>query len=661
MRLSRFDPLTGLYNRKHFFAAMEREVRRAARMGRGFGVLMLDLDDLKPVNDTFGHQYGDRLLRNVTEVIARTVRATDTAARYGGDEFVVLLPETDPEGAYVVAEKLRRDMAGMAIRVDERSVRTSVSVGLVSYPEDGQTVEQLISVVDAAMYEAKRRGKNQIVGYTTRTERVPRPWVAIVPARPVATGRGAAHPGAAHPGAAHGDIATEAPTRDRAARPRRVASPPHHRRPLPAPPSPRRGSEGRSAARPRASSRSSDPRPATPRRRGRRAPSRPPRTAPPRARAPQREYVALPIGEDEPDIDLPAESAPPSDPTPRQKTDRPPPARSARHQVRRRRCRVRVDARPHRERRRLRDARHPRRHHPAGRGPGRQLGAHLPVGHLQRRRRRRAGRHPLRPPPWLRLLALRQPHRHGHVGRLRGAGGRRGRLLLRVGHGRHPRHARLAAQRRRPARLHARGLRQHARPDEQRAGPVRRGRRLRRRHRRRGGRGRADAGHPGALPRDHLQPDPGGRGPGATGRAGASPGRHRRRRQHLRVALPVPAARAGRGPGGRVVHQVDRRPFGRGGRRGRRQRRAGERRSARSRSRRAESWRRSRVPGAARHGDAARAHGPALRDRAGAGALPRGAAGGPSRRLPGPAQPSAGGRGAAAAARRRRHARLRPR
>ena len=172
VRLSRFDPLTGLYNRGHYFSVMDREVRRSARMGRGFSMLMLDLDDLKPVNDTFGHQYGDRLLQGITEVLQRTVRATDTAARYGGDEFVVLLPETDLQGAFIVAEKLRRDVAALTIRVDERSVRTSVSVGLVSFPEDGETIEQLVSAVDAAMYEAKRRGKNQIVGYTTRTERV---------------------------------------------------------------------------------------------------------------------------------------------------------------------------------------------------------------------------------------------------------------------------------------------------------------------------------------------------------------------------------------------------------------------------------------------------------------------------------------------------------
>ena len=133
---------------------------------------MLDLDDLKPVNDTFGHQWGDRLLKAIADAIRHTIRFTDAAARYGGDEFVVLLPETDVAGGYVVGEKLRRDIAAMTLHAADRNVRSSVSVGLVSYPDDGTTIEQLVAAADVAMYESKRRGKNRIVGYQTRTERV---------------------------------------------------------------------------------------------------------------------------------------------------------------------------------------------------------------------------------------------------------------------------------------------------------------------------------------------------------------------------------------------------------------------------------------------------------------------------------------------------------
>lgn len=172
LRASRFDGLTGLLNRAFFFTTMEQEIRRSDRMGRGFTTLMLDLDDLKPVNDTFGHQWGDRLLRAVADAIRQTIRFTDAAARYGGDEFVILLPETDAAGGYVVGEKLRRDIAAVTLRAADRNVRSTVSVGLVTYPDDGRTIEQLVAAADVAMYESKRRGKNRIVGYQTRTERV---------------------------------------------------------------------------------------------------------------------------------------------------------------------------------------------------------------------------------------------------------------------------------------------------------------------------------------------------------------------------------------------------------------------------------------------------------------------------------------------------------
>jgi diguanylate cyclase (GGDEF)-like protein len=182
LRLTRHDPLTGLYNRGFFMSNLEREVQRAARAGgRQFTILMLDLDGLKPVNDTFGHQTGDRLLRSLTEVLLRTVRQTDTAGRYGGDEFAVLLPETSAEGASVVAEKLRREIESVALRVNDRSARTSVSIGLASYPDDAATATDLVAVADAAMYQAKRQGKNQIMGYERRRDAIVTPIVPNTP------------------------------------------------------------------------------------------------------------------------------------------------------------------------------------------------------------------------------------------------------------------------------------------------------------------------------------------------------------------------------------------------------------------------------------------------------------------------------------------------
>jgi diguanylate cyclase (GGDEF)-like protein len=175
LALSRIDPLTGLSSRLHFERALEQEILRAGRTGRGFSMLLRDLDALKRVNDNFGHDAGDRLLGSIGEVMSGGVRATDVAARLGGDEFVIILPETDLAGALLVAEKLRRDIGHLAVPTNGNLVGSSVSVGVVAYPDDARTKEELLRRADQAMYEAKRRGKNQIVHY-------PRPEAGPAPA-----------------------------------------------------------------------------------------------------------------------------------------------------------------------------------------------------------------------------------------------------------------------------------------------------------------------------------------------------------------------------------------------------------------------------------------------------------------------------------------------
>lgn len=165
LALSRFDALTRLFSRSYFERAVEQEILRASRTGRGFSMLLLDLDALKSVNDSHGHDAGDRLLGAIGEVMRGDVRATDTAARLGGDEFVVILPETELAGALRVAEKLRRDIGHLAVPTNGNLVSSSVSVGVVSYPDDARTKEELLRRADRAMYEAKRRGKDQIVHY----------------------------------------------------------------------------------------------------------------------------------------------------------------------------------------------------------------------------------------------------------------------------------------------------------------------------------------------------------------------------------------------------------------------------------------------------------------------------------------------------------------
>jgi diguanylate cyclase (GGDEF)-like protein len=164
IRLSTVDSLTGLFNRTFFFAAIEREIARSARSGRGFCLLMLDLEELTANNDRVGHFHGDRVLRAVGEVILSGVRQIDTAARYGGDEFVVLLPETDPTGAFVLAEKIRLGVGGIAIELPGGAPRPSLSIGVVSYPDDGRTADELIISADGAMYASKRAGKDRVTG-----------------------------------------------------------------------------------------------------------------------------------------------------------------------------------------------------------------------------------------------------------------------------------------------------------------------------------------------------------------------------------------------------------------------------------------------------------------------------------------------------------------
>jgi diguanylate cyclase (GGDEF)-like protein len=189
LRLSRFDPLTELHSRSYFAVALEQEILRSARSGRAFSLLMLDLDGLKPVNDRFGHESGDRLLRGVADVIRGAIRVTDVAARYGGDEFIVILPETDSDGALRVAEKLRRDIAQLALPENGQMIQSTVSIGLVSHPADGRSGAELLRRADAAMYEAKRRGRDRTVRYqhlgdkrpvamgaARRTEAPPAPW-----------------------------------------------------------------------------------------------------------------------------------------------------------------------------------------------------------------------------------------------------------------------------------------------------------------------------------------------------------------------------------------------------------------------------------------------------------------------------------------------------
>ncbi|HYE35566.1 bifunctional diguanylate cyclase/phosphodiesterase [Methylocaldum sp.] len=157
------DPLTGLYNRRRFTEMLEYEIDRSARHTHEFSILLLDLDNFKDINDSYGHPAGDVTLIQIGECLNGHLRRGDIAFRIGGDEFAVILPETPPTGALQVAESLRERLRGMRLEgPDGRQFYITTSIGLVSYPKDGKDAADLFAGVDIALYHAKGIGKDEV-------------------------------------------------------------------------------------------------------------------------------------------------------------------------------------------------------------------------------------------------------------------------------------------------------------------------------------------------------------------------------------------------------------------------------------------------------------------------------------------------------------------
>ena len=161
--LAETDDLTGALNMRGFAIAASRLVSQAARYERPVTVLMIDSDNLKAVNDAHGHEAGNQMLRQLARVIQAELRGSDVLARYGGDEFIVLLPETSPEGATLVAERIREEMASVPLEVGGKQVQCTVSIGAASLPGDGATLDAIVARADRAMYQAKSGGRNRVV------------------------------------------------------------------------------------------------------------------------------------------------------------------------------------------------------------------------------------------------------------------------------------------------------------------------------------------------------------------------------------------------------------------------------------------------------------------------------------------------------------------
>jgi diguanylate cyclase (GGDEF)-like protein len=159
------DELTGLFNRRRFQEAMATEVERSKRFGQPVGLVLLDLDDFKTVNDTYGHQQGDLVLREVARVLRETSREIDEPARYGGEELAVVLPGTDLEGAYNLAERVRSGIEELALPLldGDGVLRVTASFGVATLPGSADDMRDLVAAADEALYRAKRAGKNRTV------------------------------------------------------------------------------------------------------------------------------------------------------------------------------------------------------------------------------------------------------------------------------------------------------------------------------------------------------------------------------------------------------------------------------------------------------------------------------------------------------------------
>jgi diguanylate cyclase (GGDEF)-like protein len=165
------DSLTSLFNRHYFNEALDQAVSSARRYSNDLTLLFLDIDNFKEINDTFGHQYGDTILRQVAQVISSEKRDSDIAARYGGEEFVLLMPQTQSINAFILAERIRTSVTTQVTGSQDKHIKITISGGLASFPQNCDTPEELVNRADSALYLAKGAGKNIISMYKEEKRR----------------------------------------------------------------------------------------------------------------------------------------------------------------------------------------------------------------------------------------------------------------------------------------------------------------------------------------------------------------------------------------------------------------------------------------------------------------------------------------------------------
>lgn len=165
-QVSRTDGLTGLYNHRFFHKLLDSEMSRADRYKHNFSLLMIDIDDYKRFNDTYGHQAGDKVLKELASLFKSLVRKIDPVVRYGGEEFAIILSETAKEHGRIFGKRIVESVASFAVEGLPQGEKITISAGLAGYPDDAQTQEDLIRKADVALYKAKSMGKNTLCIYT---------------------------------------------------------------------------------------------------------------------------------------------------------------------------------------------------------------------------------------------------------------------------------------------------------------------------------------------------------------------------------------------------------------------------------------------------------------------------------------------------------------
>lgn len=165
LRLAATDPLTGTFNRREFTAIAEREALRSSRYHHSLSILMLDLDHFKRLNDTYGHAAGDKALQRFTMICANALRNVDVFGRWGGEEFVALLPETDIQGATIIAERLRKLTSDNVLTFNDHKISFTISIGIAEFKDGEVTIDQALSRADSAVYDAKKAGRDRISAF----------------------------------------------------------------------------------------------------------------------------------------------------------------------------------------------------------------------------------------------------------------------------------------------------------------------------------------------------------------------------------------------------------------------------------------------------------------------------------------------------------------